>query len=350
MRLPSLGFGPFQESSFPPYAAQGLVPGRVAFESREMYRVLTGDGERLAEPSGRLRFAARSPADLPAVGDWVALRDVPSDGFAVVEAVLPRTSSLVRRAAGHATEPQLLAANVEILLVAAPLDRSPNPRSVERYLAMAREGGALPVVLLTKSDLAAGGDSTAEALGSLLGGVEAVALSAADGSGLSRLAPYLSPGTTAALAGPSGAGKSTLVNRLLGEERQSTSRVREEDRRGRHATTARQLFVLPSGALLVDTPGLRELALWEGTAGGAAESFGEIEALAPLCRFRDCAHETEPGCAVRGAVERGEVDAGRVRARAKLLREEKWAELRRREGGVLAEKARWRAFRARAAR
>lgn len=343
MRLSLLGFGPVQESSFAPHAARGLVPGRVVFESRETYRVLTGDGSREAEPSGRLRFAARSEADLPSVGDWVALRDVPSDGFALVEAVLPRASCLVRKAAGERSEPQLLAANVDLLLVAAPLDREPNARGLERYVAMAREGGARPVVLLTKSDLDPGADSKARALGALLGGVETIALSAADGSGLSRLTPCLLPGTTAALAGPSGAGKSTLVNRLLGEERQPTAEVREEDRRGRHATTARELFVLPSGALLIDTPGLRELALWDGAAA-LATGFEEVEALAAACRFRDCAHGGEPGCAVRGAVERGEVDAGRVLARAKLLREAETQELRRSVGAARAERLRWKAF------
>ena len=347
MRLSSLGFGPFQESSFAEHASRGLVPGRVAFESRETYRVLTADGERRAEPSGRLRFAAGSPDDLPAVGDWVALRDVPSDGFAIVEAVLPRSSRLARKAAGEGSAPQLLAANVDRLLVASPLERSPNPRSLERYLAMAREGDVVPVVLLTKSDLDADPAGKADALASLLG-VEVIGVSAATGAGLSRLAPHLPPGGTAALAGPSGAGKSTLVNRLLGEERQPTLPVRLEDFRGRHATTARQLFVLPTGALLVDTPGLRELALWDGAP--VTESFPEIEALGSRCRFRDCAHGGEPGCAVREAAGSGAIDPSRVEARAKLVREAENLSLRQRVGAARAQRLRGKAYTGRAAR
>lgn len=348
MRLSDLGFGPFQEPSFAPYASRGLVPGRVAFESRETYRVLTGDGERLADLSGRLRHSAGEPADLPAVGDWVALRDVPSDGFGLVEAVLPRASRLLRKAAGEGCAAQLLAANVDVLLVAASLEREPNERSLERYLAMAREGGVRPVVLLTKGDLDARGAERALPLSALLGGVEVIAVSAASGAGLDRLGRLLAPGSTAALAGPSGAGKSTLVNRLLGEERQATRTVREEDLRGRHATTARQLFVLPSGALLVDTPGLRELGLLDGAS--VAAGFPEIEGLARGCRFRDCSHDGEPGCAVARAAASGEIDPARVEARAKLVREAESLALRQSVGAARAERLRWKAFTGRPAR
>lgn len=348
MRLSGLGFGPFQESSFTEHASRGLVPGRVAFESRETYRVLTGDGERLADLAGRLRHSAEGPLDLPAVGDWVALRDVPADGFGLVEAVLPRSSRLVRKAAGEGSEPQLLAANVDLLLVAASLEREPNERSLERYLALAREGGVRPVVLLTKGDLDERSGERAAPLSELLGGVEVLAVSAASGSGLDRLSRLLAPGETAALCGPSGAGKSTLVNRLLGEERQPTRAVREEDLRGRHATAARQLFVLPAGALLVDTPGLREVGLWDGSS--VAAGFPEIEALARTCRFRDCAHDGEPGCAVAEAAGSGRIDPSRLGARARLVREAENLALRQRVGAARAERLRWRAIMGRASK
>ena len=340
MPLTRFGWDPDFETLFESHAREGLVPGRVLTATRESYRLATPHGELAAELSGRLRFAADTPAELPAVGDWVAARAYPGDGFAVVDAVLPRRTALVRRAAGRRDEAQVLAANVDLLLVAAPLDGDLRARRIERFLALAGEAGVPSAVVLTKADLAADPPASFAAARGVAGGAPVLAVSAVTGDGLDELSARLFPRRTAALLGPSGAGKSTLVNALLGEARQATREVREADRRGRHATTQRELFALPSGALLVDTPGLRELALWDG-AEGIAATFDEVAALAPSCRFRDCRHEGEPGCAVREAAGAGGIDADRVAAFEKLRREEEALEARRTLGPARAERLRW---------
>ncbi len=341
MPLTRFGWDHDLEALFDDHARAGLVPGRVLTATREIYRLATATGELPAELSGRLRFAAESPADLPAVGDWVAARAYPGDGLAVIDAVLPRRTALVRRAAGRRDEAQLLAANVDLLLVAAPLGGELRERRIERFLALGREAGVSPVVVLTKADLSRDPSAALAAAGAIAGGAPVVAVSARAAAGLDALEPFLAPRRTAALLGPSGAGKSTLVNALLGEARQATLEVRDGDLRGRHATTSRELFALPGGALLVDTPGLRELALWDG-AEGIAATYDEVATLAGLCRFRDCRHEAEPGCAVRAAAVEGAIEAGRLAAFEKLRREEESIEQRRSLGPARAERARWR--------
>ncbi len=340
MPLTRFGWDHDFETLFENHARTGLVPGRVLTATRECYRLATPHGELAAELSGRFRFAADSPADLPAVGDWVAARVFSSDGLAVVDAVLPRRTALARRAAGRRDEAQLLAANVDLLLVAAPLGGDLRARRVERFLALAHEAGVPAAVVLTKADLEAHPAESVAAARDVAGGAPVLALSARTGEGLGELPALLLPRRTAALLGPSGAGKSTLVNALLGEWRQATRDVRESDLRGRHATTHRELFVLPSGALLVDTPGLRELALWEG-AEAIAATYDEVSALAPSCRFRDCRHEAEPGCAVREAADTGGIDSARLEAFGKLRREEEALEMRRCLGAARAERLRW---------
>ena len=340
MPLTRFGWDPGYEALFENHAREGLVPGRVLTAAREIYRLATPHGELAAELSGRLRFASDVPAELPAVGDWVAARAIPGDGLALVDAVLPRRTALVRRAAGRRDEPQLLAANVDLLLVAASLDGDLRARRVERFLAIAREAGVPPAIVLTKADLAADPAASLAAAREIAGGAPVLAVSAIAGRGLDGLSLLLAPRRTAALLGPSGAGKSTLVNALLGEARQATREVREADLRGRHATTRRELFALPSGALLVDTPGLRELALWDGEEGIAA-TFDEVSALASSCRFRDCRHDGEPGCAVREAAGSGAIDGDRLAAFEKLRREEEALELRRVLGPARAERLRW---------
>jgi ribosome biogenesis GTPase len=340
MPLTPFGWDPGFEALFENHAREGLVPARVLTAIRESYRLATPHGELAAELSGRLRFATDSPADLPAVGDWVAARVYPRDGLAVVDAVLPRRTALVRRAAGRRDEAQLLAANVDLLLITAPLDGDLRARRIERFLALAREAGVPPVVLLTKADLAADPAGALAASREIAGGAPVVTVSVPTGHGLDELSALLVPRATAALLGPSGAGKSTLVNALFGEERQATRLVRAADHRGRHATTHRELFTLPSGALLVDTPGLRELAPWDG-ADGIAATYDEVSALASACRFRDCRHEAEPGCAVREAEGTGGLDSGRLAAYEKLRREEEALEMRRNLGPARAERLRW---------
>jgi len=343
--LERFGWSSYFESRFVTFLELDLVPGRVLREERESLLVVTKEGERAAEPSGRLRHRAASRLDLPAVGDWVALRfEAPagraglSGGPAVVEAVVPRRNRIVRKAAGEAARPQVLAANVDVLLVAMGLDADFNPRRLERYVALAWESEALPLVVLTKADACADVPARVEEAEAAAPGAAVVAVSAVTGSGLEALATHLTPGRTLALVGMSGVGKSTLVNRLLGAEAQVVQAVRDSDGRGRHTTTRRDLLLLPSGALLVDTPGMRELALWDG--GGDA-GFPDVAAFAEECRYRDCAHENEPGCSVRAAAEAGALAAGRLESWRKLRKEEAWLARRQDEGLARAEKERW---------
>jgi ribosome biogenesis GTPase / thiamine phosphate phosphatase len=337
--LHDLGWMPFFASHFSSHANHGFVPGRVVSESNEIYRLATEVGERTAEMAGRLRYLAEERADLPAVGDWVAAQIV-GDGEhdpAILHAVLPRRTQLTRKAPGRRTEAQIVAANVDTVFLLTSLNQDFNPRRLERYLALVREGGGEPVVVLSKADLCADPDAVrrAEAAVRTVAAETPVhAVSSLSGEGLDDLHPYLARGRTVALLGSSGVGKSTLVNRLLGEERQAVRTIREGDDRGRHTTTRRQLIPLPGGALLLDTPGMRELALWGGEEGAGA-AFSEIESLAQRCRFPDCRHQSEPGCAVLAAVETGELPAERLANYDKLLKEEAYLEARKANGAVL---------------
>jgi ribosome biogenesis GTPase / thiamine phosphate phosphatase len=318
--LVALGWDAEFAEAFAPLAGE-LMPARVVAEHRDKY-LLAGaaTGDTAGVLAGRLRHEARTRAALPAVGDWVAAsRARNAADVATIHAVLPRRGAFMRKVAGDETAAQVVAANVDIAFVVTALPADVNPRRIERYLALAWESGALPVVVLTKTDLS---DDVAEQISGvqpLAPGVDVLALSSMTGAGIDTLERLLQPGRTAVLLGPSGAGKSTLVNRLLGADRLRTAEVRD-DGKGRHTTTHRELFQLSSGAMLIDTPGMRELQLWDADAGLDA-AFADISALSPECRFRDCRHETEPGCAVRGAVEAGRLPAERLEHWHRLERE-----------------------------
>lgn len=336
-----LGWTPRYASIFEPHARMGCQPARVASEHPGLYRVLTGDGERLAVVGGRLQHTAAGRGDLPAVGDWVALSGRGSaDGRAVIEAVLPRTSKFARQAPGSATGEQIVAANVDTVWLVMAANRDFNIRRLERYVSLAWSSGAQPVVVLSKADLAVDATALAADATTSAPGVPVHVLSALTGAGLAELAPYLAPGHTIALLGSSGAGKSTLFNALAGHARQTTQAVRDGDDRGRHTTTSRQLVVLPGGALAIDTPGMRELALWAADTG-VSRAFEDVEAIAARCRFHDCSHLQEPGCAVQAALAKGELSAERLWSYQKLQRE--LAHQARREDHhlALAEKQRW---------
>ncbi len=336
MLLEALGWSRARQIEFAPFAADGLEPGRVAVQERGRYAVLTPRGEVAAEASGRVRHEAR-PGGLPVAGDWVAVRA--AGGLARVEAVLPRLTAFVRKAAGEADRPQVLAANLDVALLVAALPDL-NPRRLERYLAAAWESGAEPVLVLTKADLAANAASLAVEAEALAPGVAVHAVSSVTGEGVDEVRAHLLPNRTAALLGTSGAGKSSLVNRLLGERRQAVAEVRG-DGRGRHTTTNRELLLVPGGGLVLDTPGMRELGLWESEPG-VEETFEDVASLAAQCRFGDCRHESEPGCAVAEAVRDGRLATARLESYRKLVRELAHLE-RRRDPRLRAEqRAHWR--------
>lgn len=309
MALEALGWTAARQRDFAAHAAHDLIPGRVIGEHRTHLEVAVNDGDVTAEIPGRLRHAAELRSDLPGVGDFVALSPGAGNGPAIIEAVLPRTSALVRQATAE-RRPQLLAANVDTVFIVTALDGDFNLERLIRYIALVRDGGAEPVIVINKADLAADFDAARAEIRGIAPDVPVHVLSAHDPAQVAKLERYFEDGATIALLGSSGVGKSTLTNRLLGREAQATQPVRAFDNRGRHTTTHRQLFVRAAGGAIMDTPGMRGLELWDAEPATADDAaFAAIEELAAGCRFRNCRHDSEPGCAVRDAVARGEVDA-----------------------------------------
>ena len=325
--LAGLGWNGFFEQAFAALDADGLSPARVVREERERYLVCGEAGEMAAEVPGRFRFEAANESQFPAVGDWVAVRPMSPDQ-ALIIAVLPRRSALSRKEAWNRSSEQVIAANIDTVLLVAGLDQEFNPRRIERYAVAMRQSGATPVIVLNKTDLC---PDLAARIGELQGvanGIPVHPVSALDEKDLDALHEYLRVGETIAFIGSSGVGKSTIINRLLGAERQATGAVSESVGKGRHVTTRRELIAIPGGGLLIDTPGMRELQLW-GDEADVDRAFEDIEELARECRFRDCRHEAEPGCAVRAALETGDLAPERFRNYVKLQREASFLELRR---------------------
>jgi ribosome biogenesis GTPase len=327
--LETLGWDERWADAFAPHAGTGRRPARVVLEHQHIYRVHLGDGDVLARVTGRTRHRLGVREAFPAVGDWVVVREAPGDDMLLIEDVLPRRSRFVRRAAGQPTEAQVVAANVDVVFLVSGLDQDFNLRRIERYLLTAWDGGAQPVIVLNKADLHASGglDDPPSSLRALLdelapvaGGTPVEILSARSGEGVDRLRAHIGPRRTAAFLGSSGVGKSTIINRLVGADVQRTAEVRAHDSRGRHTTTHRELLVLGDGSLLIDTPGMRELQLWDA-GQGLAGAFADIAALGERCRFRDCTHDREPGCAVRAAVDAGRLHPERLANYQRLARE-----------------------------
>ncbi len=325
--LERLGWNDTWAGRFAPYADAGCCPGRVCVEHRGLYHVLGADGEGTAQVSGRLRHEASGRADFPAVGDWVALTALPGAGPAVIQAVLPRANKLSRKAPGRAADEQVLAANLDTLFLVTSLNHDLNTRRIERFLAGTSLPGCRPVLLLSKRDLCIEPEAVAEDYRAVLPGVHVHPVSALTDEGLEALAPYLGAGQTVAMLGSSGVGKSTLLNRLLGRNRQAVQSIRDDDDRGRHTTTHRELIPLPQGGVLIDSPGLREFQLWDEGADVDA-AFADIARLADQCSFADCSHRHEPRCAVRQAVADGVLDPERLESFFKLTKELAYLETR----------------------
>ena len=318
--LLALGYSPRWQALFEPLAGQSLTPARVIRSDRGSALIATPAGIVRAQLSASLLKAARGSADMPAVGDWVAVLPDDDLNMPLIEAVLERASAITRGDPGKASDIQVLAANIDTVFVVHPIADAPNLRRIERELSLAWDSGAVPVVVLTKADLCADPEAARMAVESVALGVDVLVTNALSGESGELLLAYITDHRTAVLVGPSGAGKSTLINALLGEQRQATREVRVGDGRGRHTTVARELIQMPHGGVLIDTPGLRALGL-TGSEEGITSVFPDIEQLSQSCRFRDCTHNDEPNCAVQTAVESGSLPPDRLASYHKLLLE-----------------------------
>lgn len=340
MNLIGLGWNSFFDQHFEEFRNQGLSPARIACEQRNVYLIYSEYGELTAEVSGRFRYNASSRSDFPTVGDWVAVKLRSEEGRTTIHALLPRKSSFSRKVAGSNTDEQVVVANVDTVFLVSGLDRDFNLRRIERYLTLVWDRGANAVIMLNKADLCSNIEERTAEVESIAFGVPIYPVSATENQGLDALHKYLGTGQTVSLLGSSGVGKSTIINSLLGTERQQVNSVRESDSHGRHTTAYRELILLPTGGMIIDNPGMRELQMWTDERS-LKKIFDDIEELALRCRFRDCRHESEPGCAVQEAIEQGVLDIKRFQNYLKMQREIAYLERRQNHKACLAEKAKW---------
>jgi len=321
MGLTRLGWDAGRDEQFAPYLTKGFIPARVAVEDKHFYRVWTADAELTAQIIGKLMHEARGDhARLPKVGDWVAVKLVPNEAKAMIQAILPRRTQIVRKTSGRDTAAQILATNIETVFLVTAADSTFNAARLERMLVMAHDSGARPVVVLNKIDLCDDLDAKLAEATRVAGDALVLAVCALTGRGVKKLAALIKPSDTVVFIGTSGVGKSSLINRLYGEDLMPTVEVREQDAKGRHTTSWREMIFLPKGGVVIDTPGMREFHIWSANEG-AKETFPEIEALAAGCRFRDCTHTKEKDCAVLTALAAGKLPRERHESFVKLQRE-----------------------------
>lgn len=335
--LQDLGFNSFFENEFSKSEDNPFLPARVISEHKEMYRLQNEKGEFLGEVSGKLRYTAVNRDDFPVVGDWVYIQELEGENKAIIHSIFPRKTKLSRKAPGKNIEEQILCANMDIIFIVQPMDSTFNPNRIERYLTIGWESGAIPIVILTKKDLCDSPDSIQLEAESAAIGTKVHSVNSITGDGYEQVKTYLSPGKTIVFIGQSGAGKSTLINKLSEQDLQKTQEIRDKDARGKHTTTHRELFVLATGGLLIDTPGLREIQLW-GDESMLEETFSDIRELAASCKFPDCRHESEPGCSVLAALAKEEISLERLENYLKMKRELLFLESKMNESAKIVRK------------
>ncbi len=339
MNLTDLGFSPFFEAKFNELEEKGLIPLRIIRENLGEYIALGRMGELTAKLAGSLRHRAADKSELPAVGDFVAAK-IGQDGRATIRAVLPRKSAFIRKAAGLSAHSQVASANIETVFIVMGLDENFNLRRIERYLSLAFDSGATPVILLNKADLSDDLEERVSEVEEVALGADVYPISATKNMGLEVINKYIGPGLTVAFLGSSGVGKSTIINTLLGSEHFKTGEVIQDGSRGRHTTTFRELIILPSGGMVIDTPGMREIQV-TGDDEGLRQVFGDIEEFATSCRFNDCSHEVEIGCAVQEAVNEGSLAQDRLESYLKLKKEFAFQKAKQEMRAAAIEKSRW---------